>query len=481
MAAAAGPVRLRPGFQSKGLRPNRFNSEQFAERILSQGEINMDCSVDPRLGTQRREAVTKLPRDQVFGHDLGENFENVDLHMGEPALMYKSMITSNGMEKFFPKKAHIFTSLNGMYILGKNKKMTQSDFEDQFMFAGISNGDVTFGMNKESSMKVSTRIAGSGTLENTGNDEFNIGDDIVWSLNSIHESERAQELMELPEVQYKKKEKMGIVWRRLNYREAVYYLQDSLTLTFDRQYDDIVNDFTILTDVDKSHHVKDNIRVGMLMRALVAFASWNGIVNAIERGWVVPRSPADFKRDSFDTNYTDPSWEAIDSIDPVDLSRGMVVEGPNRALKFLPAETVKDEDLREQTRFKQFLAAKHGFFGDVYGRGVQGSHAFLDTITCRTLRGMITSKKEYDAGDISHVFRADPEEGPTGMFGTSKLNHHHNLQALIGHLLALQGRIGNDLYATAVHSRNKQNTKVVAKCLTHSLPGEKWDYLLKIH
>jgi hypothetical protein len=119
---APAPVRLRPGFASTGLRANRFNSEQFAERILSQGEINMDCSVDPRLGAQRREAVSKLPRDQVFGHDLGENLEHCDIHMGEPALMYKSMITSNGMEKFFPKKAHIFTSLNGMYVLSAKKR-----------------------------------------------------------------------------------------------------------------------------------------------------------------------------------------------------------------------------------------------------------------------------------------------------------------------------------------------------------------------
>jgi hypothetical protein len=336
-------------------------------------------------------------------------------------------------------------------------------------------------MNKESTMKVSTRIAGSGTLENTGNQELNIGDDVVWSLNSIHEQERSEELAELPEVQYKKKEKMGVVWRKLNYREAVYYLQDSLTQTFDKQHDAIVNDFTILTDVDKSHHIKDNIRVGMLMRALVAFASFNGIVNAIERGWVVPRSPADFRRDSFDTNYTDPSWESIEEVDPIDLSHGKVVEGPNRSLVFRSAEQLTDEDLREQTRAKQFIAAKHGFFGDVYGRGIQGSHAFLDTITARTLRGMITSKSAYDSGDISHMFRADPEEGPTGVFGTSKLNQHHNLQSLIGHLLALQGRVGNDLYATAVHARNKLHNKVALKCLTHSLPGEKFDYLLRLH
>lgn len=142
---APSGIRLRPGIASRGLQTNRFNSQQFSERILSAGEINMDCSVDSRLGAQRRDAVAKMPRDQVMGTDLGENLEFVDIHMNEPALMYKNLVTSNGQEKFFPKKAHIFTSVNGMYIFGKTKNMTQADFENQFMFAGISNGDVTFG------------------------------------------------------------------------------------------------------------------------------------------------------------------------------------------------------------------------------------------------------------------------------------------------------------------------------------------------
>lgn len=478
-------IRLRAGIASNGTRPNRFNSKQFSEPILSQGEINMDCSVDPRLGAQRQDATKgDIPTDQVMGLDLGDNLEFVDIHMGEPLLRYKRMIASNGQERLFPRKAFVFSSVNGMYIVGKSKHMTQDDWEDQFDFAGISNGDVTFGMGKMSTMKVSTRIAGSGTLENTGNDEFHIGDDIVWCLNSIDPRERAMELEELPDVQYKSKRKMGIIWKRLDYADATYYLQDALTKTFDEKWDEYTNDFTVLLDNDKNVHIPNDIRIGLQMRLLVAFASYNGIVQAIERGWVKPRTPSDFKVNSFDAGYDSPSWQAIESISPLDLSRGKVDKEPGvrHGLRYRPAEDLTEEEKREQTRVKEFLAAKHGFFGDVFGRGtIVGSRPFLDTITCRTLRGMIRSDDPFQAGDISQLFHADPEEGPGTVLGAARINHIHSLSTLIGHLSAIQGRVGNDLYGCSVQARNKVYSKRVAKSLTHSLGGEKWNYILTIH
>jgi hypothetical protein len=221
--------------------------------------------------------------------------------------------------------------------------------------------------------------------------------------------------------------------------------------------------------------------MGMLLRLLVAFASYNGVVQALERGWVKAQSPADFRTEPFETNYNDPSWEAIDKIDPRELSQGKVVQNRGLGLDFVPADQMSDEDRLEQTRTKEWLAAQHGFFGSVYGRNISGNRAFLDTITVRTLRGMISSKDEYDMGDMSALFHSDPDEADPSMFGTSKLNNRHNLQTLMGHLLEIQGRVGNDVYATAVGILNRLRDRVGLKVLNHCLPGEKLNYLLKIH
>lgn len=113
MSLASG-VKLRRGFENTGLKANRFNSAQFSEPILTQGEINADCIVDARLGKLREQAVKDLPRDEVFGSDLGQNMQFVDIGMQEPLLIHRKPITSNGFEKYFPKKAHVFSSLNGM-------------------------------------------------------------------------------------------------------------------------------------------------------------------------------------------------------------------------------------------------------------------------------------------------------------------------------------------------------------------------------
>lgn len=117
MSLASG-IRLRRGIASNGSRPNRFNSQQFSEPILSQGEIDVDCSVDPRLGKQRANSTKgEIPRDELMGTDLGENLAYADIGHGEPLLIHRAPISSNGMEKYFPKKAHVFSSVNGMYVV----------------------------------------------------------------------------------------------------------------------------------------------------------------------------------------------------------------------------------------------------------------------------------------------------------------------------------------------------------------------------
>src|SRR5271170_2075529 len=105
-----------------GGRPNRFKSQQFSEAVLTEGEINVDCLVDSRLWKQRSDAVKDpdLAKDLLMGTDLGENMEFVDVRLGEPLFIQKKMIRSNGQEKFFPRKAHVFSSFNGMLIIGKN-------------------------------------------------------------------------------------------------------------------------------------------------------------------------------------------------------------------------------------------------------------------------------------------------------------------------------------------------------------------------
>lgn len=470
-------IQLRRGFEPTKMKPNRFNSQQFSEPIISQGEINVDCSVDPRLPKQRQNAVQNIPRDELMGADLGENLAFVDIGHGEPLMIHRNFIQSNGMEKMFPKKAHVFSSVNGMYIQGKRRGLTQQEFERSIDFFGFSNGAVTFGIGKESSMKVSSRLAGSGTTENTGTEEFHIGDDIQWSLNSIDDTTRQKELESAPELQYKSKLKMGIVWRRVDYRDTTYFLHDALTVTYRPENEVYIRDFTVLMDADRSQHIPPQVRLGMMMRLFVAWAGYNAIVQALERGWVLPNAPADFKVNPWYTNYHSDSWNELDAVSPTKLSQGLVQKS-GFDLKFNqnpdPASKI------EMNRVKQMLAARHGFVGQHSNGVFHGSQAYLDTITARTLRGMITDDNAYRGGDISVLF-TDEDESNAMLPSANGIDRVVNPDSLIGLLSDIQGRVGNDLYLTSVMAHNEIKSKNVLKSLSHAHTGEKFNYLLKIH
>lgn len=371
------------------------------------------------------------------------------------------------------------------YIIGKKRGLTQLEFERQFDFFGFAQSGVTFGIGKESSMKVAARLAGSGTTENTGNDEIHIGDEVQWTLNSIDDLTRQKELENAPEVQYKSKYKMGVVWRRADYSDATYYLHDALADTFREQNETQVRDFTILLDHDRSQHLNPRLRLGMLMRLLVAFAAYNGIVQALERGWVEPRAPVDFssQQASWSSNFNSESWAAIDEIHPLDLSRGAVLTRQNQPNELVFEPNPDPALKRFNARWKQFMAAKHGFAGEQFGSGKSflGSQAYLDTITARTLRGMITTDdKVFAGGDLSLLFEGAEEDTPVTV-ASDGLNRVLNLESLTGIIMDIQSRVGNDLYATAITARNEHASKIVLKSLSHAVAGEKFNYLLKIH
>lgn len=333
-------------------------------------------------------------------------------------------------------------------------------------------------MGKESSMKVSSRLAGSGTTENTGNDEIHIGDDLQWCLNSIDETIRKKELEDLPELQYKDKQKMGIIWRRVDYRDVSYYLQDAITVTFRPENDEIVKDFTALLDKDRSEHISPQVRLGMLMRLLVAFAAYNGVVNAMERGWVIPRTPADFNTRQWYHNYSSDSWNAIDAYDPRVLSQGVVVANADGTeLAFNRNPSVQERIYA--SRVKKFLAAKHGFVGNQYNGTFTGCQAYLDTITARTLRGMITDPMPNAGADLGDLFVDDESDSSPISRSSNGIDHVINQESLTGLLTDIQGRVGNDLYLSSVFAYNELKSKVVLKSLSHCAGGEKFNYLIK--
>ena len=371
--------------------------------------------------------------------------------------------------------------------MGKNTpNFTQADFENQFEFFGFSHGASTFGQNNESTRKVATQVAGALTIENNGNDEVYLGAEMGWSLYSIDPDTRKKELENAPELHWGKKHKMGAVWKVIPYGERSYFLHDALTQTFEDKYAEYANDFSVLIDENRSQHLDNAVRLGLLMRLLVSLASYTGIVTAIEHGWVGPHMPADFARMSFDFGYSNPSWKKIeDEVDPWELAHGMIQYNPaNRQLTFRSHEHTSPEEKRQRARFYEFLAAKHGFFGDMYGRGMlRGSRKFLDTVACRTLRGMISSDREYAAGDIGDLFAGDSEQvAPATVPGAAnRINTQFNLNALIGTMLAMQSNVGPDLFRLAVQAWQEVHKKNVVMALSSAIRGEKWEALLRLH
>ena len=97
-------------------RPNVFKSVLFSERVLTAGEINVDCCVDSRMAKDRSDAVNdpEMNKSMLMGTNLGDNFEFVNVENREALFIVKKLQRSNGHEKFFPRKPYVFSSFNGM-------------------------------------------------------------------------------------------------------------------------------------------------------------------------------------------------------------------------------------------------------------------------------------------------------------------------------------------------------------------------------
>lgn len=472
---------LRRGFGNvTQYKTNRFNSQQFAEPLISQGDINVAVQGDPYDVTDRKNNIKRIDKAELMGTDLGDQGEFANIVMDEPLFIRRRHIVSTGRENLFGKNPVVRSSFNGLHIQGsRGRHATQSDWENQWDFFGFSHGAVTHTPGIESGMQISTRMAGSHTTYHTGWQEIHVGDDVEWCLNSINEEDRKEEVRVAPEVKYKSREKLGVIWRPTDYAESVYYLHDAFTITFDDQYASQAIDFTSLFDPYRGQNLDPKFRLGMQMRALIMFASWNGIVQAIERGWVKAQTPADFRHSTFDTDYDEPSYTTIEQMDPIHLARGEVTYDPDhRTLSF--AEEADDLAKIETSRVNQWLAAKHGFFGDAYGRGtVIGSKSFINTVCIRSLKGMFCGPQEMeDMGDLSHCFPGELDDA-YGANRSIPLKSGPNLATLQGHLLEMQGRAGNDLWSTMVQAYAQHKRKVVLKSLSHCGGGEKLDYIEK--
>lgn len=280
---------LRKGFEKiPGLEGRRFHSTQFSEEMQVACEITVPADMSPSLPLDRsnfkaRPGLMGIPHIDRMGADIGDQAVYLNAEHNELFFVAKERIRQNGMEAIITNRAQGWTSFNGFPLDGIK---TNDEMRSRVQCIGICINQVRYQMGNETEKQTAVRVAGAGSIKNSGNMPIEIGQGVTYQIHSIYPPEREREIASAPNLE-RPREKLCPVLVPQSEQDIWDFVNDSITDLLRRTRPEDF-DFTILTENGRFGSMRYSEQHGLGYGALACMAAFAGIMAASGKGWVEP-------------------------------------------------------------------------------------------------------------------------------------------------------------------------------------------------
>ena len=442
--------------------------------VSSQGLITANAACFHNMYKTRQNTVDKYEADELFGRELGPNYSYLSFLERDLAITPRVHIEENGHERTFEGKPVVFPSMNGLKK-PRVENLTNAKLTRYYRIVGVAATARRFGPDTNFKGGVSLYIAGSFSIYNRSNVEFQFGDLVRAVLPHVDRVSRDNEQKLLPHNANHPEGRLEPILAKFEPTDAYYLQAEPLTQSFAKE-NVVMRDISRLIDPDVFSHQDDDVTIAQALRIMALWGAYVGITTWGDTYGDRIEAPNTDSMAAFKSNYN--LWQNAEIIKPNIISKSKVTIEANGTAKVTAPDAVQDADKNKRYLTRLFVAAKLGLFrDDQSGSGLRPNQNLMEAIVARTMRSFIMDPAINDSARISKTFGSGLL-AKTSHTGQSGLNTIYNTTGLVGQLEYIQSLAGASLSMSTFRSLEMLYDSVIGRCIKHSLPGSELDIVV---